>query len=182
MENASNTPSLRFRGYTDAWGQERLNEIVSYQSSNLTASDASENGTYPVYDANGKIGFSNKEPIKENYITIIKDGAGVGRIRKLPKNTLFIGTMGALLPNSADYDFVYALLSRYNLSEKHTGSTIPHIYFKDYGKNFYHIPCLSEQHKIGQVFAQIDSLLALHQRKLEKLQEIKKALLQKMFC
>ena len=72
--------------------------------------------------------------------------------------------MGALLPNSADYDFVYALLSRYNLSEKHTGSTIPHIYFKDYGKNFYHIPCLSEQHKIGQVFAQIDSLLALHQR------------------
>ena len=72
--------------------------------------------------------------------------------------------MGALLPNSADYDFVYALLSRYNLSEKYTGSTIPHIYFKDYGKNFYHIPCLSEQHKIGQVFAQIDSLLALHQR------------------
>ena len=182
MENASNTPSLRFRGYTDAWGQERLNELVTYSSSSLTASDALENGLYPLYDANAQIGFTNKEPIREDYITIIKDGAGVGRIRKLKKNTLFIGTMGALVPSSSDYGFVYALLSRFDLSGSHTGSTIPHIYFKDYGKQEYLVPKLEEQAKIGSLFTGLDDLLSLHQRKLEKLQQIKKALLEQMFC
>ena len=181
MENKSNTPFLRFRGYTDAWGQERLNELVTYSSSSLTASDALENGLYPLYDANAQIGFTNKEPIREDYITIIKDGAGVGRIRKLKKNTLFIGTMGALVPSSSDYGFVYALLSRFDLSGSHTGSTIPHIYFKDYGKQEYLVPKLEEQAKIGSLFTGLDDLLSLHQRKLEKLQEIKKSLLQNMF-
>ena len=181
MENESNTPFLRFRGYTDAWGQERLNELVTYSSSSLTASDALENGLYPLYDANAQIGFTNKEPIREDYITIIKDGAGVGRIRKLKKNTLFIGTMGALVPSSSDYGFVYALLSRFDLSGSHTGSTIPHIYFKDYGKQEYLVPKLEEQAKIGSLFTGLDDLLSLHQRKLEKLQEIKKSLLQNMF-
>ena len=103
--------------------------MVDYISSNLTASDASKDGNYELYDANNIIGRTNHEPIKTGYLTIIKDGAGVGRIRKMPKNTMFIGTMGALKPINNSLDFVFSLLIRFSLSNEFSGSTIPHIYF-----------------------------------------------------
>ena len=77
-----------------AWEQRRLNEFVNYTSSSLTIGDAQINGDYNLYDANSVIGKVSKGQMGENYITIIKDGAGVGRIRMLPKNTAFIGKIG----------------------------------------------------------------------------------------
>lgn len=103
--------------------------------------------------------------IQHDYITIIKDGAGVGRIRILPKNTAFIGTMGALIPYNNDINFIFALLNNSDLNRRFSGSTIPHIYFKDYGKEFYFVPILFEQNLIGEMFKQIDNLITLHQRK-----------------
>lgn len=142
-----------------------MNELVSYKSSNLSVSDARENGDYDLYDANTIIGKTNETPIKNPYISIIKDGAGVGRIRKLPKNTLYIGTMGGMEPKNSDLDFVFALLNRYDLSAGYSGSTIPHIYFKDYGNYIYSIPKINEQKEIGDLFNSIDNLITLHQRK-----------------
>ena len=176
------TPRIRFKCFTDAWEQCKLNELVRYYSSNLTASDAQEDGLYDLYDANNLIGKTNSNSIKEKYITVIKDGAGVGRIRILPQNTSFIGTMGALLPENSNIDFDFALLSRYSLSSGYSGSTIPHIYFKDYGNNDYFVPKINEQEEIGKLFKQIDNLITLHQRKCEKLKNIKKSLLEKMFA
>ena len=89
--------------------------------------------------------------------------------------------MGALLPENSNIDFDFALLSRYSLSSGYSGSTIPHIYFKDYGNNDYFVPKINEQEEIGKLFKQIDNLITLHQRKLEKLQNIKKSMLEKMF-
>lgn len=68
-----------------SWEQRKLNELVTYHSSNLTASDASNIGDYDLYDANQIIGKTNVEPLKTEYISIIKDGAGVGRIRVMPQ-------------------------------------------------------------------------------------------------
>ena len=150
--------------FTHSWEQCKLNELVRYYSSNLTSSDAQEDGLYDLYDANNLIGKTNLNAIMEKYITVIKDGAGVGRIRILPENTSFIGTMGALLPENSDIDFDFALLSRYSLSSGCSGSTIPHIYFKDYGNNEYFVPKIYEQIQIGKLFIQIDSLITLHQR------------------
>ena len=156
-------PRIRFKGFTEAWEQRKLNDFVIYLSSSLTISDALENGKYDLYDANNVIGKTNEDPLKTDYITIIKDGAGVGRIRKLPKNTLFIGTMGALLTNKCNLSFVFSLLTKANLSEGFSGSTIPHIYFKDYGNNIYFIPFEKEQIKIGNLFDSLDNLITLHQ-------------------
>ena len=180
MDNNMNKPSIRFKGYTDAWEQERLGDIVLYNSSNLTAKDAKDDGLYDLYDANEVIGKISENVFSFEYISVIKDGAGVGRIRKLPKDTMIIGTMGALQAKNADLDFIFALLSRFELSKSFSGSTIPHIYFKDYGNNEYYIPSENEQKLIGQLFSSLDSLLASRQRELEKLKNIKKALLQKI--
>ena len=117
----------------------------------------------------------------EDYITVIKDGAGVGRIRKLPKNTAFIGTMGALTSKNKKTDFLYYLLEKKDLSKQFTGSTIPHIYFRDYGKDAVCIPKDKEQQQIGEYFKNLDNLITLHQSKLEKLQNLKKSMLQQMF-
>ena len=166
-KNGSSVPEIRFNGFTDDWEQRKLNELVMYQSSNLTASDASDIGEYDLYDANTIIGKTNIEPIRSEYIAVIKDGAGVGRIRVLPPNTMFIGTMGGLQATKSDLSYIYALLSRYELGKEYSGSTIPHIYFKDYGNNEYFVPTIEEQQVIGSYFSKIDRLITLHQRKLE---------------
>ena len=148
----------------NSWEQRKLCDLVNYQSSPLTAKDANDSGKYILYDANQPIGATNKLKIEQDYITIIKDGAGVGRIRILPKNTAFIGTMGALIPTNNNLDYIFALLTNSNLNKKFSGSTIPHIYFKDYGKEFYFVPVLTEQNLVGILFKQIDNLITLHQR------------------
>ena len=180
-KNGELVPEIRFSGFTDPWEQCKLKDFADYKSSSLTAKDCKEEGKYDLYDANQIIGKTDNFVIDKDYITIIKDGAGVGRTRKLPKNTAFIGTMGALTVNNSDLDFLYATLNRIDWNTKTSGSTIPHIYFKDYGEEVYGAPSIEEQKKIGLYFKNIDYLITLHQRKLEKLQNLKKSMLNKMF-
>ena len=52
---------------------------------------------------NSLIGKTNKGFMEKEYITIIKDGAGVGRTRILPKNSMFLGTMGAITPQNSKF-------------------------------------------------------------------------------
>ena len=179
-QNGETVPRMRLPGFTGAWEQRKLNELVVYISSNLTASDASEEGDCNLYDANSIIGKAKVEPIRTKYITIIKDGASVGRIRKMPENTFFIGTMGGLQAKKSDLNFVFALLTRHDIGKSFSGSTIPHIYFKDYGNNKYLVPKLTEQEVLGRFFSNLDNLITLHQRKLEKLQKIKQGMMQQL--
>lgn len=180
-ENGPAQPQIRFKGFTDAWQERKLGEICSYEASNLTAQDNISTGQYDLYDANALIGKTDKNAIRQEYISIIKDGAGVGRIRKLPQNTAILGTMGAIKPENCNYNFLYTLLEKADLGHSFSGSTIPHIYFKDYGENQYLIPQTEEQQKIGSYFSTLDRLIALHQRRLEKLRNLKKACLKKLF-
>lgn len=146
-----------------AWEQRKLSEIVSYTASALSAKDVSDSGCYDLYDANSVIGKTNDGVMDHEYITIIKDGAGVGRVRILPAKTAFIGTMGAMTAKNSSLSFVYAMLCSTDLSKRFSGSTIPHIYFKDYGQEQYCVPELCEQDKIAAVFSDIDNLITLHQ-------------------
>lgn len=152
-----------FFSLINTWEQRKLEDICSYQSSSLTINDIDENGQYDLYDANSLIGKTNKGYMKMEYITIIKDGAGVGRTRMLPKNSMFLGTMGALTPKNKCLGFLYQLVTNANLGKICTGSTIPHIYFKDYGKLKFCIPSIIEQEVIGKFFNNIDYLITLHQ-------------------
>lgn len=180
-QNGKAVPEIRFNGFTEDWEQRKLEEICIYHSSSLIARDIDEDGIYDLYDANSLIGKTNKGSMVEDYITIIKDGAGVGRTRLLPKNTMFLGTMGALTPQNSNLNFLFQLITNADLGKEYTGSTIPHIYFKDYGKNRYCVPCYDEQHILGVYFSNLDHLITLHQRKCDELQNMKKFMLQNMF-
>ena len=157
-----------------------MGDIFHYLSSQIQASQVEQEGKYKLFDASSQIGYSNigsDHPL----VTIIKDGSGVGRIRLIPYKSWFIGTLGGLIPNEIDVNFGYALLQNFDFSVYVIGSTIPHIYFKDYSDSPLFISKYKEQQMIGGIFYKIDSLITLHQRKLDALKKIKSALLEKMF-
>ena len=134
-----------------------------------------------MYDANDLIGRTDKSALLVDYISIIKDGAGVGRVRRLPKNSCILGTMGAIIPQNIDYDFLFSVLEKTDFTKLTSGGTIPHIYFNQYGEKYFFVPSLEEQVKIGAYFFNLDHLITLHQRKCDKLKELKKHMLKKMF-
>nr|WP_226061533.1 restriction endonuclease subunit S [Mycoplasmopsis bovis] len=165
------------------WEQKKLRNVVSYHSSMMIASDVKKYGKFDVYDPNKIVGKTDAEPFRSDYISIVKDG-DAGRIRLLPKNTMILSTMGALIAKDPfKIDFLYYMLNAINdLSRERNGSIIPHIYFKDYGQNIYNLPSIPEQSKISSLFTYLDSLITLHQRKLSSLKNLKNRLLDRMFC
>ena len=126
-------PHIRFAGFDEDWERRKIREICKYCSSNLSVSDIDVDGKYQLYDVNGVIGKTNKLLQKEEYITIIKDGSGVGRVRKNLAYSSFIGTMGAIVPNDSEINYLFAEFQRKDFSKHINGATIPHIYFSNYG-------------------------------------------------
>lgn len=174
-------PHIRFAGFDEDWERRKIREICKYCSSNLSVSDIDVDGKYQLYDVNGVIGKTNKLLQKEEYITIIKDGSGVGRVRKNLAYSSFIGTMGAIVPNDSEINYLFAEFQRKDFSKHINGATIPHIYFSNYGEDILCIPNVKEQQKIGVYFCNLDKLITLYQNKYDKLTDIKKSMLEKTF-
>ena len=156
-------PRVRFSGFTEDWEERKLGDCFGYASSKHTANNFLQTiGGHPLFDANKQIGeialFDQENP----YVSIIKDGAGVGRLTKRNAKTSIIGTMGYLLP-LCDLDFGFAYLQTVNFNDFVTGTTIPHIYYKDYSYKTMLTPTLPEQTAIGSFFRILDELIALHQ-------------------
>lgn len=180
-KQGTDKPEIRFKSFSGVWEKKMLNEICSYRTSLLSAGDASIQGKYKLYDAQKAIGLTNCNIQYSDYITIVKDGAGVGRVRLLPKNTSFIGTMGAIHSKKSDIQFLLCTLKRIDFGKYISGSTIPHVYFSNYGDDKCYVPSIIEQTKIGSLFKQLDTLINQHQTQLKKLDNIKQACLAKMF-
>jgi len=175
-------PKVRFKGFTGDWVERKLEEIFDYASSKHTANgfDNVPDG-YPLFDANKQIGNIRTFDQETSYISIIKDGAGVGRIEKRPGKSSIIATMGYLSSSIADIDFCFTLLETIDFANFISGTTIPHIYFKDYGQKILCIPSIIEQIAIGNFFRNLDNQITDQQAKLDKLKLLKSAYLQKMF-
>ena len=132
-------------------------------------SDGNSQGEYPVFDANSEIAWIDEYDQNEKYISIIKDGAGIGRTELRQAKSSIIGTMGYIKPTTVHVTFLYALMKTFDWTKYQNGSTIPHLYYRDYGAEVLAIPSLQEQQKIGAIFEYLDHLITLHQRKLLQL-------------
>lgn len=165
------------------WEKKKLGDVSSKKSSNIAANKIEENfGDYIIYGASGvlkKVDFYEEE---NDYISIVKDGAGVGRIFYCKGKTSVLGTMEIIKPKKGlNTYFLYCLLEGINFKKYITGSTIPHIYYKDYKKENIGVPCLEEQTKIANFLSAIDKKIRLVEEKIEKTKTYKKGLLQQMF-
>ena len=164
------------------WEKNKLKNLCTYKTSSLTTKDIDINGNYQLFDANNAIGTVSSYISNKPYISIIKDGAGVGRIRLLKPYTNCVSTLGILLnTDTTTIQYIYYLLQQVNFSIYIVGSTIPHIYYKDYSSIILNIPCLEEQTKIADFLSAFDRKLDNQKAQLEHWQQIKKGLLQQMF-
>ncbi|MDN6195073.1 MAG: restriction endonuclease subunit S, partial [Atopostipes suicloacalis] len=175
-------PKMRFEGFTEQWEEKKLNEISNYHTSSVSSKDVKEIGKYKLYDANELIGYISNERLNQKYITIIKDGSGVGRVRLLEKDSYFIGTMGAISAlEMTNIYYLYAYLEKFNFTDYIIGATIPHVYYSDYGNSVDYHPGLKEQKKIGSFFKKLDDQIELEEEKLAKLEKVKEAYLDDLF-
>ena len=201
-KNGTNLPEIRFKGFTDAWEQRKLPEFVSFFNGlTYTPDDVQETGTLVLRSSNVKNGeivdadnvyVSDKVATSENVqegdiIVVVRNGsrALIGKhaqIKASMPNTVIGAFMSGI--RSEYSSFVNALLDTSafeNEVAKNMGATINQITGYMFSKMEFMIPSEEEQQKIGEYFSNLDNLITLHQRKLEKLKILKKACLEKMF-
>lgn len=202
--NGSKFPQLRFAGFADAWEQRKLSDGTNKIGDGL-------HGT-PKYSEDGEVYFVNGNNLVNGQIVIMPETKTVTSNEQskddkaLNESTILMsinGTIGNLawyrgenlmLGKSAayievsDFDkkFIYAYLQTRPVKDYYlnslTGTTIKNLGLKAIRNTNICTPTIDEQAKIGVLFQNLDKTITLHQRKLEKLQELKKGYLQKMFC
>ena len=154
-----------------------LGQVCDKGSSNIAQKDLAEReGQYPIYGATGLIKSVDFAHQKQPYIAIVKDGAGIGRVMKLPAYSSVIGTMQYIFPKkNVDIDYLFYALQYMNLGKYFSGSTIPHIYFRDYQKERLKLPAMKVQRCQAETLSQIDTLLSYTQRQIVLLDELVKS-------
>ena len=201
-KNGSDVPEIRFKGFTDAWEQRKLTEFVEFFSGlTYTPNDVRENGTLVLRSSNVSNGevvdadnvyvnpqVVNSENVKVgDIVVVVRNGSRslIGKhaqIKAFMPNTVIGAFMTGI--RSECPEFTNALLNTSRFEEEiamNMGATINQITGYMFSKMEFKVPCLDEQKKIGEYFENLDNLITLHQRKLEKLKNIKKSMLEKMF-
>ena len=176
-------PKIRFKGFSGEWEKVKIQDICSKANSTHSENSLGENtGNYPIFGANGYLQNITTFDFNSPYIGIIKDGSGVGRSQLYPAFSSILGTMQYILPKEdINISFLAYLFETIDFSMYINGSSIPHIYFKDYCEQDEYIPSIAEQRAIASYFTNLDRQITLQNQRLEKLKQIKAACLDKMF-
>ena len=204
-------PSIRFKGFTDDWEQRKLSEIATMHArigwQNLRTSEFLDDGDYMLITGtdfeDGRINFltchyvekkrydqDRNIQISDGSILVTKDGTlgKVAYVQGLKKPaTLNAGVFNVEIRNvnAVDARYLYQYLKAPFLmdyvGQKATGGTIKHLNQNILVDFPVVMPKKSEQEKIGQYFEGIDNLITLHQRECERLQIVKKSMLENMF-
>ncbi|MGK4127707.1 restriction endonuclease subunit S [Ligilactobacillus saerimneri] len=181
-------PEVRFPGFTNAWEQRKLGEVLSYEQPGpyiVSSDNYDDKYNVPVLTA-GKsflLGFTNeiegvKEATKSDPVIIFDDFTTGSHYVDFPFKVKS-SALKILSKRSERIDtkFIYEVLSGINyIPQSHERHWI-----SQFSKFNVMIPSFQEQYRISCLFKQLDSLIALHQRKLDHLKLLKKGLLQQMF-
>lgn len=165
----------------------RIKDICDKGSSNLKQKDVEgKNGLYPVFGASGIISHIDTYHQETNYIAIVKDGSGIGRVTFMPAKSSVIGTMQYILPKEGfNINYIGYCLQSLDLSKYKQGAAIPHIYFRDYGERIVKVTeDLKEQQSIvdylDSAFAKIDAMKANAEKALNEAKALFQASLKEM--
>ena len=160
----------------------RLAECLECKSSTLQECEVCEQGTYPVYGANGIVGYLDNYSTEGEAIYIIKDGSGVGTVSYVTGKCSATGTLNTLQAKEGySLQYFYYLLKVFNFEPYKTGMAIPHIYFKDYSKAKVFCPSYTEQLQYARLLSAIESNLLIEIDIQTNLSLQKQYLLRQMF-
>lgn len=169
------------------WEEKTLGEVLDKGSSNLSANKLNNsNGIYSVYGASGLVAKVNFYQQDNEYLAIIKDGAGVGRVYHYGSKTSVLGTLQYLCPKqNINIRFAYYYLQSIDFTKYYQGAAIPHIYYSDYKNEKFILPPLSEQKrivaKLDKTFEAIDKLKTNAEKNLKNVRELFESSLNKLF-
>ena len=159
-----------------------LSECVCCTSSTLKESDLSDAGAVPAYGAAGISGFIDSALSDGDSILITKDGSGVGSLRYVVGHHSFVGTLNSMTPKEGVYlPYIYYALQNVCFESYRTGQAIPHIYFKDYGKEALYCPSFDDQKRLAKGLEMIDAKIGIERAAIQNLQLVKAYLLSAMF-
>ena len=195
-KNGSNVPEIRFTGFTEAWEQRKLGDYGFVQMCRRIYKDqTSEIGDVPFYKI-GTFGsqpdafiskslfqdYRKKYPFPSAGTPLISAAGSIGRtVVYQGEEAYFQDSNIVWLDNNEKLNNVFLNSLYKKIDWKLEGSTIKRLYNKDILNAEVCVPSTIEQCQVGLFFARLDSLITLHQRKLDALKKIKSALLEKMF-
>lgn len=202
-KNGSNVPEIRFKGFTYAWEQRKLNEITDVRDGTHDSPKYVQEGHPFITSKNVSNGFINYDDVQ--YVTD-EDYEKINKRSKVDVHDILMGMIGtignlALIRKKPDFAIKNVALIKYTgdieykylyqalqadcvtsqLSTGMDGGTQKFVSLKKIRELDIPFPEECEQKKIGAYFSNLDTLITLHHRKLEKLEQIKQAMLHKMF-
>ena len=206
-KNGSNVPEIRFKGFTEAWEQRKLEDIYGSIGNAFVGTATPyyvESGHFYLESNNikdGQINHNTEVFINDEFYEKQKDkwlhtgdmvmvqSGHVGHAAVIPEELnnsaahaliMFRNPKEEIEPYFLNYQY-QTLKSKKKIENITTGNTIKHILASEMQQFEVDMPELAEQKKIAEYFSGLDHLITLHQRELEKLQNIKKSMLEKMF-
>ena len=191
-KNGSNIPEIRFKGFTDPWEQRKLGDVVQ-----ITMGQSPDGSTYSDEPSDyilvqGNADLQNGWVCPRIWTTQITKKADAGDLIMSVRapagamgKTAYNAVIGRGVAAIKGNEFIYQLLVKMDADgfwkTLSCGSTFESLNSDNIKNAEVKIPTTAEQIKIGDYFQQFDNLITLHQRELEKLQNIKKSMLEKMF-
>lgn len=203
-KNGAKVPELRFAGFADAWEERKLGDAVSI-SSGVTGDATLQDGEYRLTRIESisqgmlnvaRLGFTNEKPDQKYLLNLgdilysnINSLSHIGKVALVDMAGIYhgINLLRFQMRNDVDSEFLFQRLNTmpmksWAVSHANPAVSQASINQTELSKQPISSPTITEQQKIGSFFKQLDDTIALHQRKLEKLQELKKGYQQKMFC
>lgn len=201
-QNGADKPEIRFKGFTDAWEQRKLDTLVEFYSGlTYKPEDVTENGTLVLRSSNVKNAevvltdnvyvdesVVNSENVKkDDIIVVVRNGSKAligkhAKIRHSMPNTVIGAFMTGIRSDSPD--FINALLSTDTFDKEikmNMGATINQITGYMFANMEFMTPSFQERQAVGSFFSRLDDLITLHQRKCDKYKSIKAGLIRKLF-
>ncbi len=185
----SNTPVIRFKGFSDAWEQRKLEDVVEFLDTLRKPLEGAKrvSGPYPYYGASGIVDYVDGYIFDEELILLSEDGANITD-RNYP--VCFLASGKYWVNNHAhvlkckdgnENNFICNSLERKDYKQYNSGMAMPKLNQEVCKGIPVSCPKYEEQKKIGDYFRSLDNLITLHQRKCDETKILKKYMLQKMF-
>lgn len=186
MTKKSDAPAIRFKGFSDAWEQRKAKEICSIGTGKSNTQDQVDDGKYPFYIRSDVPVRSNKYLYDCEAVITIGDG-NIGKVFHYVNGKFDLHQRCYKMTDFKDiwgkYFFYYFSTKFYDRAMKMTAkATVDSVRLEMISEmDIKKPPQISEQKQIAEFFANLDNLITLHQRKFEKLTNVKKSMLEKMF-
>ena len=177
-------PEVRYKNFNDAWEQRKLGEVAHIETGKLDANAMVENGKYDFYTSGIKKYRIDIPAFKGPAITIAGNGATVGYMHLADGEFNAYQRTYVLTKFLANRHFIFSEIGNKlprKIQQESRAGNIPYIVMDMLTDLQLFLPSIAEQEKVGELLNKLNSLITLHQRKLEKLKQLKKFLLQNMF-